>query len=45
MELKEVNFLGAGGGGFFLFFVDIANKNRLIKWILKKKMTLHKCKF
>ena len=36
---KGGKLLGAGGGGFFLFFVDIANKNRLIKLILKEKMT------
>tara|TARA_B100001559_G_C16448376_1_gene597943 strand:- start:60 stop:1424 length:1365 start_codon:yes stop_codon:yes gene_type:complete len=36
---KGGKLLGAGGGGFFLFFVDIANKNRLIEWILKEKMT------
>lgn len=33
--------LGAGGGGFFLFFVEYEEKNRLINWIQKEKMSYH----
>ena len=32
--------LGAGGGGFFLFFVKPEKRNKLIKWLHKEKLEI-----
>ena len=37
--------LGAGGGGFFLFYVMSKEKNKFIKWIVKEKMTYYNINF
>lgn len=36
--------LGAGGGGFFLFFVKPENRNTLLKWMEKEKLQFTKFK-
>ena len=30
--------LGAGGGGFFLFYVKSKDKNKFLKWLQKEDM-------
>lgn len=37
--------LGAGGGGFFLFFVKATNRNNLISWIKNEKLEYTNFKF
>lgn len=37
--------LGAGGGGYFLFFTDFSNRNKLINWIKSKGLIYTNFKF
>ena len=37
--------LGAGGGGYFLFFTNFSNRNRLINWIKSKGLIYTNFKF
>ena len=37
--------LGAGGGGFFLFYADGFNKSRLMKFLQKKSLKTYPIKF
>lgn len=37
--------LGAGGGGYFLFFTDFSNRNRLINWIKSEGLIYTNFKF
>jgi D-glycero-alpha-D-manno-heptose-7-phosphate kinase len=37
--------LGAGGGGYFLFFTNFKNRNRLISWIKSKELIYTNFKF
>ena len=37
--------LGAGGGGYFLFFTNFSNRNRLINWIKSEGLIYTNFKF
>jgi D-glycero-alpha-D-manno-heptose-7-phosphate kinase len=37
--------LGAGGGGYFLFFTDFSNRNKLINWIKREGLIYTNFKF